>query len=153
MKKETARASAMVRASGLKKAPTTPVSRANGRRMTVVDRLEPTSAGRICRVPFSAGSPSEPGRWWRSMFSMTTIASSAIRPSAAAIPERVMRLTVCPVAPSASPTTATVAGRAATAMAVSRKLRRKTRSTRAASRTPIKIASRVPPTEFDTKRA
>ena len=87
------------------------------------------------------------------MFSITTIASSAMRPSAAAIPASVMRLIVWPAIASASPTIATVNGIAATAISVKRTLRRKTSRTSPASTTPMTIASRAPFTESETNRA
>src|SRR5437764_1277114 len=54
IRKETTRAIAMVKASGRKKAPATPVRRANGRKITIVDRLEPTSAGSSSTSPLDA---------------------------------------------------------------------------------------------------
>ena len=116
----------------------------------MVERLEPASAGRISRNPLSAGSGERRPSRWRWMFSITTMASSAMSPSAAAIPARVMRLMVWPKTPSPSATMLTHAGTATTATSVSRKLRRKMSSTSAARATPIRIASRTPLTESDT---
>ena len=153
MKNETTSASAMVSASGRKNAPTTPDSAANGRRITIVDRLEPTSAGASSRMPRSASSPRSPPVWCRSMFSTTTIASSAISPTPAATPASVIRLIVCPVTPSSSRTMATVNGMDSTAIRVSRGRLRNTSSTSAARPTPMRIASRVPRTESETNCA
>src|SRR5213592_772338 len=61
MKNETTSASAIVSASGRKNAPTTPDSAANGRRITIVDRLEPTSAGASSRMPRCLVSALAPG--------------------------------------------------------------------------------------------
>jgi hypothetical protein len=119
----------------------------------VVERLDPTSAGSIWRSPSPAGSADRPSAWMRSMFSMTTMASSATRPIAAASPASVIRLIVWPVAPSARATIATVTGMVSPAMSVRRSLRRNAHSTRPASTIPISTASRVPRTESATNRA
>ena len=107
-KYETASAIAIVSASGRKNAPATPVSSANGKKMTIVERLEPVSGGRTSASPERAGSAETRSSAWRAMFSTTTIASSATRPIAAAMPPSVIRLIVWPDTPRPRRTIATV---------------------------------------------
>lgn len=151
-KNETVSAIAIVRASGWKKAPVTPVRRPKGRKITIVDTLEPISGGRIAFRPAMTGSCAPVSRWC-AMLSATTMASSAMRPSAAAIPPRVIRLIVWPAIPRSSSTTATVSGMAETESSVRRQWRRKISRTRAARATPMKIASRTPRIDWDTNSA
>ncbi len=76
-----------------------------------------------------------------------TMASSMIRPMAAAMPPSVMMLKLWPVRRSTRVVAARVAGTAITAARVTFQSRRKTSSTRAASTTPMTMASRRPPAE------
>ena len=72
-------------------------SSAKGKKMTIVDRLDPSSGGSTAphrEIIGEARSSSESEDRW--MSSTTTIASSATRPIAAAMPPRVMRLIVWP---------------------------------------------------------
>src|SRR5713101_6354153 len=52
---ETASAIAIVRASGLKKAPATPESRAKGKKITIVEMLEPVRGANASANPERAG--------------------------------------------------------------------------------------------------
>src|SRR5947207_14377358 len=61
---ETASAIAIVSASGRKKAPATPERRAKGKKITIVDRLDPVSAGRTSAIPDCAGSQDTRSRRW-----------------------------------------------------------------------------------------
>ena len=92
--------------------------------MTMVERLDPVRAGATSARPVPAGSSETRSSACRAMFSTTTIASSATRPIAAAIPPSVIRLMVWPKAVSPRSTMATVTGIVATAIAVILKLRR-----------------------------
>ncbi len=78
----------------------------------------------------------------RAMPSMTTIASSMIRPTAIAKPPTLMMFNVCPKAASASTAIAIADGTTMAAAAVMRKSRRKKKMTAIASNAPTRIASR-----------
>ena len=84
----------MVIDRALKKAPVTPVRKASGRKMTMVaaddpnnGRMNSATAAPMVARPLSGASARR-----RSMCSIITMASSMIRPMAAAMPPRVMML-------------------------------------------------------------
>ncbi len=84
----------MVMDSALKKAPVTPVRKARGRKMTVVAADDP-ARGRMnseTALPITSRPWDVVSAIRRSMCSIITIASSMIRPMAAAMPPRVMML-------------------------------------------------------------
>ncbi len=83
----------------------------------------------------------------RSMCSIITMASSMIRPMAAAMPPSVMMLKLSPSSHRISVAAASTAGTAITAARVTRQSRRNTSSTAAARITPMTMALRSAPAD------
>ncbi len=155
MTNEMNRPPAIVTDSALKNAPVTPVRKASGAKMTSVAALEPASGRRnsvaASRTVVATGPPSWRSRRRRMMCSVITIASSMIRPTAAAMPPRVMTLKLMFISDSSSTVIASTVGTTATAMSVTFRLRRNSSSTPAASTAPMRIASRTLAAEATTR--
>jgi hypothetical protein len=153
---DKASAAAIVTDSALEKAPVTPVRKDSGRNTISVAMLDPVSgirnsraAGMTAALPRGwPSSPTAPAR--RAICSTITITSSMSKPTAAAIPPRVMMLKLIPNMESTRTVAAKVAGTAITAINVTRQLRRNNRSTSAASTSPIITASRTLDTDCVT---
>ena len=145
MMKEMNNPDAMVIDSALKKAPVTPVRKASGKKMMMVEALEPISGRKNSVAAFitcCSVSPSWP-RSRRTICSIMTMASSMIRPTAAAMPPSVMMLKLMFSTCRSTTVAASTVGTTMMAISVILKLRKKNSSTRAAKPTPIKIASRT----------
>ncbi len=134
----------MVIDRALKKAPVTPVRKASGRKITTVADDDPINGRRnsetarsIVSRPLSAASARR-----RSICSIMTMASSMIRPMAAAMPPRVMMLKLWPISFRIRVVPASTAGTAITAARVTFQSLRKISRTRAANTTPMMMALR-----------
>ncbi len=134
----------MVIDRALKKAPVTPVRKARGTKITMVAAEEASRGRRNSDTARSmVGRPlSAPSARRRSICSIITMASSMIRPMAAAMPPRVMMLKLWPVIFSTRLVAASTAGTATTAARVTFQSRRNTSRTRAARITPMMMALR-----------
>jgi hypothetical protein len=157
---EISSAAAIVTDSALANAPVTPERRLSGMNTMMVARLEPDcgernsrAAGNTAALPrAAAGSPAEwsiaPAR--RAMCSIITITSSISRPTAAAMPPRVMMLKLNPITESIRTVMSSVTGTTMMATSVTRQLRRNSSMTRPARSKPIATASRTLPSDSVT---
>ncbi len=142
----------MVSDSALKNAPVTPVTKASGRKMTMVEADEPASgvmnalAALSIRCRYAPSPPRRP----RMTCSTMTMVSSMIRPTAAAAPPSVMMLRLIPRTLSIRAVAASTDGTITMATRVIFQLRRKRNSTRTARPEPIRMASRTLAAACDT---
>ena len=103
----------------------TPVRKASGTKITVVTSEEPVSGTIISRAAANTERRcSGAARSWRTVCSITTMASSMTRPTEAAIPPSVMMFSVSPSARSRSRLVASTAGAKSATTRVIRQLRR-----------------------------
>ena len=95
---EASRAKVTVRLKGRKNWVTSPPTRPMGRKTATVVMVEEVMALETSLVPSMTAVPigSRSCRWWRKMFSSTTMASSTTRPTATARPPRVMMFRLTP---------------------------------------------------------
>ena len=116
-----------VKASARKKKPVTPVKSASGRNTTTVVAVEAIIARVSCDIAseiVSSIGMSGRSRRLRATFSMTTIASSMMSPTATARPPTLMRLSVWPDCCMARIAIDMASGMTAAATSVNRKLRK-----------------------------
>ena len=136
---------AMVSDRALKKAPVTPPRNASGTKIIMVAAEEPVS-GEVNSIAASRIVSATLLLCWRRrrmICSIMTMASSTIRPTAAAIPPSVIILKLMCKMFSNKMVVASTAGTISIATSVIFRLRKKTSRTIAASATPIAIASRT----------
>src|SRR5438445_324674 len=138
--------SAMERVRTRKKAPVTPPSITNGRKIASEQRLDPTSVGVISAMAWERPTGCSPAER-AAMCSTTTIPSSSTSPTAAAIPPSVIMFSDCPVMASPRIVKAMLAGRTTAPARPRRALRRTITITSTARIAPTSRLSRTLPTE------
>ncbi len=143
-KSEITTALATVSPNSFRKFPMIPLTAATGRNTAAIDESAAMAAKVTCRVPFEAASKgaSPPSRL-RSMFSITTMASSMTTPTTNAMASSVITLSVKPITQMTPNVATSESGIERPTIRVGRVRRRNTNTVTVASRAPKNRANSV----------